>query len=153
VLTLLEQTSIWINIELKNNIIVYPHIEEQVVKLVEYFGLENRVILSSFNHYSLRHLHLYRPTWQLAALYETGLFEPWVYAKYLGVSAIHPFYLAATDEVIVGCHEHGIAVRPYTVDDPCTMARLIQAEADAIMTNVPDLLCGLLTESELQSAE
>jgi glycerophosphoryl diester phosphodiesterase len=140
VLTLFEPTSMWLNIELKNNKVPYAHIEEQVVDRIEYFGLQDRVILSSFNHQRLHHLHLYRPTWQLAALYNLILFEPWSYARHLGVTALHPFYRTVTAEMINGCHQHGIAVRPYTVDEPDVMVRLLQYEADAIISNVPDRL-------------
>lgn len=147
----LMDSSLEINIELKNNIVQYPGIEERLVKEIEDFGLSDRVIISSFNHYSLRHLHLYRPKMQLGALYELGLFEPWVYAKHLGVQAIHPFYLAAPEMIIEGCHAHGIQVRPYTVDDPAVMARLLNANVDAIITNVPDQLLHLKGKLQLEN--
>ncbi|MBA4494286.1 glycerophosphodiester phosphodiesterase [Paenactinomyces guangxiensis] len=147
-LELIKDTGLRLNIELKNNVFRYPGIEEKVAKEVERFALQKRVIISSFNHYSLRYFKLYRPDWQLGALYAAGLYEPWVYAKHLGVSAIHPFYLAAADEVIAGCHTHGIQVRPYTVDDPGEMSRLIAANVDAIITNVPDRLMKLIRSGE-----
>lgn len=136
-------SSLVINIELKNNIVQYAGLEERLVKEVERFGMADRVILSSFNHYSLRHLHLYRPHIQLGALYQLGIFEPWVYAKHLGVQAIHPFYPAAPEMIIHECHKHGIQVRPYTVDDPKVMKVLLAAGVDAIITNVPDQLLHL----------
>jgi glycerophosphoryl diester phosphodiesterase len=153
VLTLLESTSMWINIELKNNTLPYVHIEAQVVRLIEYFGLQDRVILSSFNHHRLHHLHLYRPTWQLAALYKLILFEPWEYARHLGVTALHPFYRTVTAEMIRRCHQHGIAVRPYTVNELDVMVRLIQYGADAIITNVPDRLLHWLAANRLLSSK
>ncbi|TCS94660.1 glycerophosphodiester phosphodiesterase [Hazenella coriacea] len=143
VLEQLMDTSLEINIELKNNIVQYAGLEEQLVKEIERYGMSERVILSSFNHYSLRHLHLYRSHYQLGALYQLGLFEPWVYAKHLGVQAIHPFYLAAPETIIEGCHKHGIRVRPYTVDDPKVMKDLLTIGVDAIITNVPDQLLQL----------
>lgn len=146
VMELLCETNIWVNIELKNNIVLYAGMEEKVVQEIDRFQMAERVILSSFNHYSLRHLHRFRPHLQLGALYDTGLFEPWVYAKHLGVTAIHPHYLAAPDEVIVGCHAHGIQVRPYTVDDPEQMKRLLAANVDSIITNLPDRLRQIIDE-------
>ncbi|SEN07769.1 glycerophosphodiester phosphodiesterase [Lihuaxuella thermophila] len=140
VLELVRETNLWINIELKNNIVIYPRMEELVVEAVERYGLQDRVILSSFNHHSLRHLKLYRPGLELAALFGAGLYEPWVYAEHLGVDAIHPYYPAVTDEMIAGCHARGIRVRPYTVDDRKQMERLISANADAIITNFPHRL-------------
>jgi glycerophosphoryl diester phosphodiesterase len=144
VLELVKGTDLCINIELKNNKIMYPKIEELVVKEIEQRRMENRVILSSFNHRSLRHLHLYRPKLALGALYENVLFEPWVYAKHLGVSAIHPFYLWVTDKLVHQCHAYGIQVRPYTVDRQRDMKRLISWGVDGIITNFPNRLRQLL---------
>jgi glycerophosphoryl diester phosphodiesterase len=129
-------------------VICYSRLEEKVVREVERFGWADRVVLSTFNHYSLRGMAQFRPNWSLAALYEYGLFAPWNYAKSLGVSAIHPFHIVATPEVIAGCKRHGIAVRPYTVDEPCEMERLIEAGAEAIITNVPDRLRRLFLSGE-----
>ena len=42
-----------VNIELKTGIYWYPGLEEKTVELVKAAGMENRVIYSSFNHYSV----------------------------------------------------------------------------------------------------
>jgi glycerophosphoryl diester phosphodiesterase len=112
---------------------------------VERYGLQDQVILSSFNHFSLRRLRKCRPYWKLGALYDFGLYKPWIYARWLlGVSAIHPVHFVATDSIIKKCHQHEIAVRPYTVDEPQEMKRLLAAEVDAIITNVPDQLLQII---------
>ncbi|SFJ05644.1 glycerophosphodiester phosphodiesterase [Thermoflavimicrobium dichotomicum] len=144
VLELISGSDLWLNIELKNHIVMYPGLEEAVIREVERFGMENRVVLSSFNHYSLVHIQRYRPKLSLGALYDGHLYQPWLYAKALGVSAIHPFYTAATEEVVTHCHQHGILVRPYTVDQIEEMKRLMEIKVDAIITNVPDQLNQLL---------
>jgi glycerophosphoryl diester phosphodiesterase len=145
VLEVVKDTEHWINIELKNNMVVYSKIEELVVREIERFGMEDRVILSSFNHCSLHQLHLYRPKLNLGVLFECGLFQPWIYAKHLGVSSIHPFHLLVTDEMIQRCRIHGIHVCPFTVDDEQGMKRLIASGVDAIITNFPDRLRLLLS--------
>ena len=43
-----------VNIELKTGIYWYPGLEEKTVELVKAAGMENRVIYSSFNHYSVQ---------------------------------------------------------------------------------------------------
>ncbi len=144
VLELFSQTNLWINIELKNNIVKYPRLEELVVEEIERYGLQDRVILSSFNHYSLHHLKLYRPELELAALLAAGLYEPWVYAGHLGVDGIHPYYPSVTEEMIAECHARGIRVRPYTVDDREQMEKLARAGVDAIITNFPHRLIELV---------
>lgn len=143
-----DQSSIWLNIELKNNKVHYPKLEESVVAEIEYFKMEKRVVISSFNHLSLKALHAFRPKLSLAALYEefTGIL--WEKAKQLGVTAIHPFYCDVSEEMVKRCHQQGLLVRPYTVDHPADLHRLIDWGVDGVITNVPDRLAQLLAKRE-----
>ena len=43
-----------INIEIKNGPIFYPNIERKLIGIIRAYGLEENVIFSSFNHYSLK---------------------------------------------------------------------------------------------------
>ena len=140
VLELVRETNHTVNIELKNNLIAYPGLEEKVIREVESLGMEKRVILSSFNHVSIYNLHRLRPSMKLGILYEEPISMPWAYAKSLGASAIHPNHIIATEEVVIRAHEYGVAVRPYTVDVEIEARRLISLGVDAIITNVPDQL-------------
>ncbi len=145
VLDRVADSNMIVNIELKNAIIQYPNLEQKVIEEVERFQMEGRIILSSFRHDSLQLAKKINPSIQVGALYACGMVDPWVYAGYLGVDAIHPHYLAATPEVVAGCHRHGIKVHPYTVNEAKEWKRLIRAGADAIITNFPDRLRQLLS--------
>lgn len=140
VLKWIKETDLELNIELKNKVIPYSGLEEKVVELVEYYGLQERVILSSFNHHSLKHLHQFRPNWRIGVLFDSYVENPWIYAKNLGAEAIHPPYQAVFEEGVRICHSHGLKVRPFTVDDPNVMERFLNWGIDAIITNVPDQL-------------
>jgi glycerophosphoryl diester phosphodiesterase len=137
VLEWLESTEMVANIELKNNLIKYPGLEEKVVTEIERVGLENRVILSSFNHESLKHLHLFRPHYSLAALYDQIFHKPWKYARALGVSAVHPDFRSVTEKMVVKCRQARVAVRPYTVDREKDLKRMFALGVDAVITNEP----------------
>ena len=52
-LELVKSTGILLNIELKTDFYGYPGIEEKVIQLVKAYGVEQQVIYSSFNHYTL----------------------------------------------------------------------------------------------------
>lgn len=138
VFEVVKETDHCINIELKNNLVAYPKMEELMIKEIEKYGMEKRVILSSFNHLCIYHLHLFRPSFQLGVLCETPISEPWVYVKNLGASALHPLHIYAGEDVVKRCHEYGVQVRPFTVDEEDEARRLIELEVDAIITNVPD---------------
>lgn len=58
VLRFAERADFLINIELKNSVFRYEGMEEEVIKKVRYYGLEKRVIFSSFNHESLAVCHV-----------------------------------------------------------------------------------------------
>jgi glycerophosphoryl diester phosphodiesterase len=91
-LELLQPWTGIINIEIKGGSILYPGIEKEVVKKIEKFKLEDKMIISSFNHYSLVEVKKLNPKIKTGILYVSGLFEPWEYAKRLDAYAIHPLY-------------------------------------------------------------
>jgi glycerophosphoryl diester phosphodiesterase len=51
-----------------------------------------------------------------------------------------------TPALVAEAHEAGLAVVPWTIDDPATMASLIDAGVDGLITNYPDRLRTLLAE-------
>ena len=56
VLDAVRPSGIAVNIELKTGIYWYPEIEKKVAAIVEETGMKDRVIYSSFNHYSVQKL-------------------------------------------------------------------------------------------------
>lgn len=140
VLELVADTRLELNIELKNTFIQYEGIEETVARLVRNYAMEGRVVISSFNHYSLVAMHRVAPELKTAILYTAALVDPWEYAKRIGSHGLHPHFLSVRPFIVEGAHKAGIAVRPYTVDHPDEMRRLIQCGCDAIITNKPALL-------------
>jgi glycerophosphoryl diester phosphodiesterase len=48
------------------------------------------------------------------------------------------------EQFVTRSHQHGLAVRPWTCNEPDAMRRLIDWHADAIITDCPDLLYDLL---------
>ena len=51
-----------------------------------------------------------------------------------------------TPELVAEAHAAGLAVIPWTIDDPATMASLLDAGVDGIITNYPDRLRDVLAE-------
>ncbi|WP_285768863.1 glycerophosphodiester phosphodiesterase [Peribacillus sp. SI8-4] len=133
----LNRNQMWCNIELKNTFFLYPGLEEKVIQLVRAYKMEERIIISSFNHYSLVNCHQLAPEVQTAPLYRDGLYMPWVYAKAIGASAIHPSIRAAPDIIIQACLRMGMPVRPYTINKTDEMKRLFELGCSAIITDYP----------------
>lgn len=55
-----------------------------------------------------------------------------------------PNYAGVTRENVAWCHERGIKVVPWTVDDPDEILRCAKCGADAIISNYPDRLIKIL---------
>lgn len=79
-----------VNIELKTGIYWYPGLEEKTVELVKAAGMENRVIYSSFNHYSVQKILELDAEAETAYLYSDVLLNVENYAKNTGVCGLHP---------------------------------------------------------------
>jgi glycerophosphoryl diester phosphodiesterase len=125
------------NVELKNGIIPYQGMEEKVISLIRHYDLGDRIIISSFNHYSIVKSYRIAPDIETAPLYSEGLYMPWVYAKSIQSKAIHPKLIAAPNEIILSSMENGIAVRPYTVNKEKDMIRLFDIGCSAFITDDP----------------
>lgn len=139
VFELLGPCGLMINVELKNSIEFYPGMEAELEALVAEAGMADQVIYSSFNHYSLRTLREAGTTVPLGILYSDGVVDPWVYAEYLGVQAIHPpWEVLVAPGVVEECHARNILVHPWTIE-PGQARRLADLGVDALITNFPDL--------------
>lgn len=138
-LDLLGPAGVGINIELKNGIEPYPGMEIEVLDLVQELDLLDRVVISSFNHVNLANLRGKVPPANLGLLYTAQVFDPWRYAQYFGAGAIHPYHKVLDQpEFMWLCHEAGIKVNTWTVDEDADVARLTELGVDAIITNFPD---------------
>jgi len=138
---LVAGTNLTINVELKNLEELYPALPKKLIELETEYGMENRVLYSSFNHYSLLHIKQYNKNAPIGILYDLGLVEPWVYAKQLVAHAIHPHYkiIAALPETVSICHKEGIEVNVWTVDDPSAMKLMMDLGVNNLMTNTPNI--------------
>ncbi|CAM4045895.1 hypothetical protein BAMA_10185 [Bacillus manliponensis] len=138
VLEWLQSNTLLLNIELKNNKVPYRGLDEEVITLVRKYEMEDRTILSSFNHYSMKKCHMMAPDIETAILYREGLHSPWGYARKMGATAIHPNYRYIADGIIEETMREGIAVRPYTVNDEEMMKKLFCMHVSGIVTDYPE---------------
>ena len=137
VFELLIDTDMVINVELKADV---PGMGPQIDALVEEFGLTQRVIYSSFNHYALRDLLDAGTRVRIGLLVAEALIDPWVYAKDLGAAALHPFWMTVMKPGYVeACHHAGIAVNTWTVNNEDVLRGLGMLGVDAVITDDPEL--------------
>ena len=145
---LLEPLGARINIEIKTTDCFYPGIEEKLLELEREMGMAGRTVYSSFNHYTIARLRQLDPGAKLGLLYMSGLYEPWNYANQVGAQYIHPFFVSLMlPGLAQGCHENGIGINAWTVDDPGMIGLCLSSGANVI-TNRPDLAVKLRSEQK-----
>ncbi|MCM3724524.1 glycerophosphodiester phosphodiesterase [Neobacillus cucumis] len=137
VLEWLQTNKLICNIELKNGLIPYDGMEKKVVQLVRNYGLSDRIIISSFNHYSIVYSYRIAPEIETAPLFIEGIYMPWIYSQSIRAKGIHPKHSAMSDSILINTMDNGIAVRPYTVNKDIDMNRFFKINCTAIITDDP----------------
>jgi glycerophosphoryl diester phosphodiesterase len=133
-----------INVEIKSGVVLYPEIERTLAEFIDARALAQRVIVSSFNHYSLVEFKRLAPAVDVGLLYTAGLVEPWLYARRVGAQALHPLHFSVTPELVSASHDCGVKVNPWTPNSEEHIRRVAGAGVDAIITNRPDLALKVL---------
>ncbi|MBG9984364.1 glycerophosphodiester phosphodiesterase [Aerococcaceae bacterium DSM 111022] len=128
-----------INIELKTDQIEYVGIEQQVIDLVNKYHLQDRIILSSFNHYSVLRALDVDHSISLGFLNDTGILDPGDYCTKYNVSQYHPSHHSLNPEAIDNCQSQNISINVYTVNDPEIMLELQAANITRIFTDEVEL--------------
>jgi glycerophosphoryl diester phosphodiesterase len=141
---LVKCKDIMLNIEIKSGMIMYEGIEEKLIDLIYKYNVQNNVIISSFNHYSLVKCKEISKEIKIGLLYMEGLYHPEKYASYVGADALHPFYPALNKAIVEDAHKSGLKINPFTIDDEKTMKYMLHLGVDGIITNYPDKLNEIL---------
>ncbi len=130
--------AIKLNIELKTGSIYYQGLEEKTVDMVKAFGMQDRVIYSSFNHYSLEKLKKYAPDSSVGLLIEGDTVRIPGDVQMLNACAVHPPVNIVNPKYVEICHYNNIKVHTWTVDNPKVMREMINLGVDAFITDCPD---------------
>ena len=131
-------------LEFKTAIFEYDGIEQQVIDMIRGYGLNGKIVLSSFNHYTLLRCKQIAPELPCGILYECRIAEPQDYCKRLGMQYLHPDYRFLDDSELAKYEAAGVKTSPWTVDDDKDIRYLLgQKNIFAIMSNKPDRVLAL----------
>lgn len=149
VFELIKPTNLVIDIEIKTGIVFYP-IEEAILALTKEYGMEERVIYSSFNHLTMKKLHELDPSTKVGFLYADGTIDMPEYGKKHGANALHPaLYNVQYDHFMEKCREYGLAVNVWTVNTEEFVQLCLQFGVDAVITNYPDMARRVIENSNI----
>lgn len=139
----------WFNIETKSDPrgdgIFHPAPPEFVEMLMQVIlqkGIQEHVIIQSFDFRTLQYLHTKYPDVQTAMLIESA--DKRALAAQLAdmgftPSIYSPAQELVTDQLVRHCHELKMKIIPWTVNDKETITRLQQMGVDGVITDYPDL--------------
>ena len=141
VFALLADSQMMINIEIKDSQVLYPGIAEKVLAMIDNRDWEYRVIISSFNHWTLGHIRQLGSLASTGVLFSDVLFEPWVYAHQLWATALHPhfLYVDGVTNLVEEAHNSLLEINVWTVNEAADIDRMLARGVDSIITNYPDL--------------
>ncbi len=160
-LELARDTGMMVNVELKALPCMYPGLTEAAVALIEALGMENRVLISSFDHEQL--LAVRRRSNNIATGVLTGdrLAKPGAYLHLLDADAYHPgcdsMGFGSLSRKLDPCginhvRESGRAVNVWTCNDKDEMRQLISAGVSGIISDYPNRVRDVLSEESSKTA-
>ena len=144
---LAEQYNIITNVELKNSVIWYEGMEEKIIALIRRRGLEDRVIFSSFNHFSILKCKKIAPEIRCGFLTGSWIIDAGAYTKRHSMECYHPDFHSLSNEAVKEIHAAGIIINTYTVNRQEDMERFVSLGVEGIITNEPALLHDVLKGS------
>ena len=147
---LIAPTALVTNIELKTGIFEYPGIEQAVYSLIDAYKLQSRVIISSFNHYSVQRMKAIDPALKCGLLTESWLINAGAYTRAAGAECLHPLFCSLTADAVAEIKAQGVEINTWTVNEKEHMRRLIAAGVDSLISNWPDRVNEVRAESTEQ---
>ncbi len=141
----------FINVELTNYTTPRDSLVETVCMLVKKFGLQKRVLFSSFFASNLSKTRAYLPEVPRGLLAFNGLLGAW--ARSFGFNfgryqALHPYLKDVTAQQVQRVHRLNRRIHVWTVNAAEDMRRLFDWGVDAIFTDDPELAVRVRSESK-----
>jgi len=133
-----------VNVELKEQPGKGELMVRKSVALIEELGMEERVIISSFNHDYLRQVRALTPHIAVAVLTWRAIRDPGRYLTGVGARAYNPRRSSVRARTVRALRSAGFDVYVWTVNDERTMGKLIGMGVSGIITDFPQLLAEVL---------
>ncbi|MBR2281892.1 MAG: glycerophosphodiester phosphodiesterase [Spirochaetales bacterium] len=138
------------NVEIKTNNTWYQDIERKAVDMIKSYGLEDRIIFSSFNWISVMRAKKLAPQIECGFLY-TGNRHIHLAPEAVeaGIQYMHPDFALLDDETVAECAECNVGLNVWTVNTEERMGQLIRWDREfhainAVIGNYPDMSLRML---------
>lgn len=132
------------NIELKTGVYEYPGIEQKTLDLIREYKMEERIIISSFNHHSVLRFKQAAPHIRCGLLSDCWLIDAGAYVQKCGVEYYHPIFNNMTNQFVQDLRAHGIGINVWTVNEPEDVKMMLAAGVDCVIGNYPDRTASII---------
>jgi len=134
------------NIELKTGVFEYEGIEEKVLTMLKEFDMVEKIIISSFNHYSVLRMKALCPEMKCGLLADTWILDAGKYVKAAGCEFYHPNFYNVTEELAPGILAEGIGINTWTVNEEEDVRNMVRRGAATVIGNYPDRAARVIAE-------
>ncbi len=138
------------NIELKNGIFAYEGIEEKVYELIKKYQLDEKCIISSFNHESIFRMKKIAPHLKYGFLTDSWEINPIPYLQEYKIQCYHPSAYRLSAEFVARLHAENIQVNTWFSAVPLDYKSVIETGVDVIISDEPDKIAKLLAKTNSQ---
>lgn len=135
---------LFINVEIKSEDRETDGVEQVVADCIRRHYMSERVIISSFNPYTLQRFHEIMPDVMIGFLYMADMNTKAAMEGYPH-DARHPHHDMIDEDYMAWAKEHGYYVNTWTVNDPNRAIELQKLGVNVIVTDVPDVILDALT--------
>ena len=141
---LVKDTPIITNIELKTGVYEYHTIEQRTYDLIKEYGLEDRIIFSSFNHFTVMRCAEVAPEIKRGFLTGDWIYDFGKYTAERNVQCCHPWHITLSKETVDEIHAAGREINTWTVNEYEDIKRLSALGVDSLIGNFPDRMFEVL---------
>ncbi len=134
------------NIELKTGVFEYPGIEKKVYDLISAYDMKDRVIISSFNHYSVLRMKALCADIPCGLLSDAWILHAGAYVRQAGCEFYHPGFCNVTPVIAQETAAAGIGINTWTVNEPEDIRRMLDLGVSAVIGNYPNLTAKIMKD-------
>lgn len=140
---LAKKYNVKLYVEIKDTEGFYQAIEEEILDRVVTVGVEDKVVLSSYNVATLKKIKEMKPNVETALLVKE---LTWDIRDYRYADALSCPYEQLTEEAVDTIHSIGKKVIAWVVDEKASMKAMKALKVDAVITNYPDELSDVIND-------
>jgi glycerophosphoryl diester phosphodiesterase len=143
-LDIAKERDVALNLEIKNGPRIYEGIEEKVVMILNDLSVADRVIISSFDHATIKRIKEIAPGILCGILFSGALIDPITPARLADADGLHPEFSSVHEPLIAAAQKAGLFVNVWTVDSEQQIRRMAALGVTGIISNYPERLVTVL---------